>query len=105
MNTPAGVCSVQFALTARNGLDISAAQLNTSSINGKIGNAVGLKSLSVIRTVSVTGGHGDCVVRYFDSCHLIHQLLLTDYILLLKSKISILSFFNKVPFYGHDRLS
>ena len=47
MNTPAGVCSVWFALTARNRLDILAAQSNTSPIYGKVGSAVGLKSLSV----------------------------------------------------------
>ncbi len=35
------------ALTARNRLDISASQSNTSLIHGKVGIAVGLKSLSV----------------------------------------------------------
>jgi hypothetical protein len=35
-------------LTTRNGLDISASQWNTSPIHGKVGIAVGLKSLSVL---------------------------------------------------------
>ncbi len=37
-------------LTARNRFDISGSQWNTSPIYGKVGNAVGLKSLSIIST-------------------------------------------------------
>ena len=44
---PAGAYSVWFCtLTARNRLDISAGRWNTSPIYGKVGSAVGLKSLS-----------------------------------------------------------
>ena len=49
----AGAYSVWFCtLTARNRLDISASQWNTSPIYGKVGSAVALKSLSVFRRVS-----------------------------------------------------
>ena len=45
----AGAYSVWFCtLTARNRLDISASQWNTSPIYGKVGIAIGLKSLSVV---------------------------------------------------------
>ena len=49
----AGAYSVWFCtLTARNRLDISASQWNTSPIHGKVGSAVALKSLSVFRRVA-----------------------------------------------------
>ena len=62
MNTPAEVCSVWFALTARNRLDISVSFARSrhemglisrplsgtrAPFYGKVGSAVGLKSLSV----------------------------------------------------------
>jgi hypothetical protein len=46
--SPAGAYSVWFCtLTARNRLDISAGQWNTSHIFGRVEIAIGLKSLSV----------------------------------------------------------
>ena len=49
----AGAYSVWFCtLTAQNQLDISAGQCNTSPIYGKVGIAIGLKSLSVVTPCS-----------------------------------------------------
>jgi len=40
-------------LTTRNRFDISASQWNTSPVHGKVGSAIGLKSLSALATLKV----------------------------------------------------
>ena len=61
---PAGAYSAwSCTLTARNRLDISASQWNTSPIYGKVGSAVALKSLSVI---AISGVLVDRTVELID---------------------------------------